>query len=309
MDTTPATPTPPPPPEDHKPRRLLRSRDDKILGGAAAGLGRYFDVDPIIFRIGFVVATFFGGAGLFAYIALLLFVPRDDGSANPKPIVRASRRTLLIAMAVVIAAVAGVVLAVGAAWASAEGSGELVAGGVILLGLGMVAAAFRGGKAWRWLAVPAVLLAVPAGAVAASGFELEGGYGDRTYRPSSVDAIHADGYKLAMGQLRIDLTRIDFRPGQTVDVEAKLGFGELDVLVPKGVCVEPDAHVGAGDLDVRGTHSDGTDLDVTDRPAPSPAPRVRLKADVDLGELRVQDAPVDDDASDRRARATEACAA
>ena len=35
-----------------QPRRLTRSSSDKVIGGVAGGLGRYFDIDPIIFRIG-----------------------------------------------------------------------------------------------------------------------------------------------------------------------------------------------------------------------------------------------------------------
>ena len=45
----------------------------------AGGLGRYFGVDPILFRIAFVVLTFAGGVGVLAYLGLLAFVPADDG--------------------------------------------------------------------------------------------------------------------------------------------------------------------------------------------------------------------------------------
>ena len=62
-----------------EPRRLTRSGSDAIIGGVASGLGRYFGVDPILFRIGFVVATFIGAVGILAYIALLAFVPSDGG--------------------------------------------------------------------------------------------------------------------------------------------------------------------------------------------------------------------------------------
>ena len=44
-------------PEEPGPRRLLRSNRDRMLAGVAGGLGSYFNVDPVIFRIGFVVAT------------------------------------------------------------------------------------------------------------------------------------------------------------------------------------------------------------------------------------------------------------
>ncbi len=62
------------------PRTLTRSRDDRHVGGVAAGLANYFGVDPILFRIGFVVATLISGAGLLAYFALLMLVPTEDAT-------------------------------------------------------------------------------------------------------------------------------------------------------------------------------------------------------------------------------------
>src|SRR5215218_3116461 len=82
MSTPPAPPAPPTPPEP-SPRRLTRSSSDTVLGGVAGGLGRYFDIDPIIFRIGFVVLTLAGGAGVLAYIAAWLLVPADPVPGAP----------------------------------------------------------------------------------------------------------------------------------------------------------------------------------------------------------------------------------
>ena len=62
-----------------RPRRLLRSRSDRMIAGVAGGLGRYFGVDPVIFRIAFGVSVFFGGLGIVAYLALAIFVPTGDG--------------------------------------------------------------------------------------------------------------------------------------------------------------------------------------------------------------------------------------
>jgi phage shock protein PspC (stress-responsive transcriptional regulator) len=65
---------------------LTRSTDDRMLGGVAGGLGSYFGVDPVLFRVGFAVATLLSGVGAIAYIAMLLAVPRDDaptGAARP----------------------------------------------------------------------------------------------------------------------------------------------------------------------------------------------------------------------------------
>ncbi|MCW3040194.1 MAG: PspC protein, partial [Solirubrobacterales bacterium] len=124
MDTDPTTPLDPPPAPSAPPRQLLRTpSEDRVLGGVAAGLGRYFAVDPILFRIGFAVTAFVGGTGICAYLALLLFVPADDGSADPQAILRPTRRTFVLGGAAAVAAVGGVVLALAGAWATAVGAG------------------------------------------------------------------------------------------------------------------------------------------------------------------------------------------
>jgi phage shock protein PspC (stress-responsive transcriptional regulator) len=66
-------------PHTHERALLRRSYEDRMLGGVAAGLARYFGVDTMIVRIAFVVATVFGGAGIPLYLAGLLLIP-EDGS-------------------------------------------------------------------------------------------------------------------------------------------------------------------------------------------------------------------------------------
>ena len=78
MSDAPTIPQSPPPADPPPvPRRLSRSSSDKVLGGVSGGLGRYFDIDPIIFRIGFVVLALAGGAGVLAYLAAWVLVPED----------------------------------------------------------------------------------------------------------------------------------------------------------------------------------------------------------------------------------------
>lgn len=58
------------------PPRLLRRRtSDRVLGGVAGGLGDYFNVDPLLIRIGFVGLMIFGGAGLVLYVVAWLLIP------------------------------------------------------------------------------------------------------------------------------------------------------------------------------------------------------------------------------------------
>lgn len=64
-------------------RRLYRDTDNAILGGVASGLGVYFNVDPIIFRIIFIALVFAGGSGVFIYLILWLITP-EAKSAHQK---------------------------------------------------------------------------------------------------------------------------------------------------------------------------------------------------------------------------------
>jgi len=58
-------------------KRLYRSRLDRMIGGVSAGLAKYFDIDPTIVRVLFVVSIFLGGGGILAYIILWIVVPED----------------------------------------------------------------------------------------------------------------------------------------------------------------------------------------------------------------------------------------
>ncbi len=59
--------------------RLHRSLEDRMLGGVAAGLAEYFDVDPTLVRIGFVVLALLGGLAVPLYLAGWALIP-DDAS-------------------------------------------------------------------------------------------------------------------------------------------------------------------------------------------------------------------------------------
>jgi len=113
------------PPQE--PRRLVRVKEGRVLGGVAAGLGRYFNLDPIIFRIGAIVLVLVGGAGLIAYLAAWLLIPDEDAPGEPA----AGRNRWLV--------IAGVVLLLCVSWPFLLGGGLLVAGLVIPLAVLVVA--------------------------------------------------------------------------------------------------------------------------------------------------------------------------
>jgi phage shock protein PspC (stress-responsive transcriptional regulator) len=79
MTTTDSFAMTPPPAPSPTPRRLRRSRSDRIGAGVAGGLGEYFGVDPVLFRVLFATAAFFGGAGILGYLLAWAAIP-DEGT-------------------------------------------------------------------------------------------------------------------------------------------------------------------------------------------------------------------------------------
>ena len=67
-----------------RPREIRRSRDDKVLAGVCSGIGRYFGVDPLLIRIGFVVLIFAGGGGILTYLICWLLIP-EEGAPGSTP--------------------------------------------------------------------------------------------------------------------------------------------------------------------------------------------------------------------------------
>lgn len=62
-----------------KAKRLYRSGKDKILGGVAGGMAEYFNIDPVIMRLLWVLFILLFGAGILFYIIAWIIIPK-----NPK---------------------------------------------------------------------------------------------------------------------------------------------------------------------------------------------------------------------------------
>ncbi len=66
-----------------KGRKLYRDPDDRVLGGVCSGLGIFFNVDPIIIRLVFVLLVFLGaGSSLIIYLILWIVVPKAANTAQ-----------------------------------------------------------------------------------------------------------------------------------------------------------------------------------------------------------------------------------
>jgi phage shock protein PspC (stress-responsive transcriptional regulator)/predicted membrane protein len=334
-------PTQPQPPSEDEPapgvRRLTRSSSDKLIGGVAGGLGRYFGVDPILFRIAFVVLTFAGGVGILAYIGLLAFVPADDDS-RPFGQRRDANMIGAVLLGIVVLLILGppfffvgpalipiaIVIGIGLLlWRASGGAtpgggdpGRLVARGVIALligiaavgafagvfvlaalgggttlailaiiaGVALVVAGLAGGA--RWLIAPALVLVLPLAIVSAADIRIDGGVGERNYRPATVAEMRSD-YQLGAGQLVVDLRDVDLPPG-TTKVKLEMGVGHTVVRVPEDACVSSDVKLGIGHARVLDRISDG--LDVAFQQASSTTtdrPRLELDSQMGIGALEV----------------------
>ena len=58
-------------------KRLYKSRNDQKLDGVCAGIAKYFDVDPTVIRLAWVLFCALGGSGVLAYIVCALVIPRE----------------------------------------------------------------------------------------------------------------------------------------------------------------------------------------------------------------------------------------
>ncbi len=56
-------------------KRLYKSTTDKKLCGVCGGIAEYFDLDPTVIRLAWVVFTLFGGSGILAYIIAAIVMP------------------------------------------------------------------------------------------------------------------------------------------------------------------------------------------------------------------------------------------
>ncbi len=63
-------------------KRLYRETEDDYIGGVCGGLGAYFNVDPALFRLVFLILFFVGGTGIMAYLILWIALPAANTTAE-----------------------------------------------------------------------------------------------------------------------------------------------------------------------------------------------------------------------------------
>jgi phage shock protein PspC (stress-responsive transcriptional regulator)/predicted membrane protein len=158
-----------------------------------------------------------------------------------------------------------------------------LAAALIFTGVALLVSAWTGGTGG--LIAVAVVLTVALAVATVVRTPFTGGWGDQRWVPSSLAEVRST-YRHGGGHVVIDLSHVTF-PAEGRSVRARLGVGDLTVVVPAGARVAVDAHAGLGDVRLLGHHRDGIDVDdsvVADDAADG---SLRLHLDVGAGQVEV----------------------
>ena len=155
---------------------------------------------------------------------------------------------------------------------------------LVLAGAALVAGALRG----RMGATPVLVVLAGVGLIVSlvAPRGLGDGIGNRTFQPASTSELQSN-YRLGIGHLVVDLSALH---GAVVPIKARLGIGQLMIIVPAGATVSIHEHAGIGGTAVFGGDQGGM---VVDRTAVSGvsagiAPDFRLDAEVGIGRVQVE---------------------
>jgi phage shock protein PspC (stress-responsive transcriptional regulator)/predicted membrane protein len=240
-----------------------------MVAGVCGGLGRYFDVNPAFYRVGFVVLALLGGAGILIYGAALLVMPNENEEDSvATQILRDHRQKPWSLVALAVIAVAGFsLLSHASLWPHGDAAWILliVAGAVILIAQRREREGRRRILRGVLIGLGAIVaLVLIAGAVfmSVSHVHISRGVGDRSYHPTSYLDLHRN-YKLGIGSLRLDLSDVRFPPGET-RVSTDVGAGETIVTVPSDVSVHVDGTADIGKVQVFDRTNDGRHTSLND---------------------------------------------
>lgn len=59
-------------------RKLHKSSTNRMISGVCGGIGEYFNVDPTLVRLGFVLFCALGGSGFLAYLIAAIIIPNES---------------------------------------------------------------------------------------------------------------------------------------------------------------------------------------------------------------------------------------
>ena len=209
--------------------------------------------------------------------------PPDQAAAWGAPAPRAPRRRpflgpLTFAVALMVT---GLAIALDNLDAIDLTIGQVLAVFLTVLGGGLLVGAWWG-RAWGL--IPIGLLALPLVALTALAgpVPVEGGVAGRVFQPQTPAEVRSS-YRLAGGELILDLSKVRFGPGQP-PIQASVAGGRLLVVVPDEVAAEIRGRVGVGNLDLLGHVDTGAQVDstVTEPAVKAPAKGAAATVKLDL---------------------------
>ncbi|MGH2530395.1 MAG: hypothetical protein ACRDH0_13830 [Actinomycetota bacterium] len=131
---------------------------------------------------------------------------------------------------------------------------SVLPGALIAVGLGLVVAGTRSEQGQGGLIAVGIVLTVVLAAATAVDIPFEGGVGERVERPATLAELE-DEYRLAVGELMVDLTRLDLRhmtlvAGVPQNIQARVGIGQLVVIVPGDELLRVEGRAGVGEVSI-----------------------------------------------------------
>ena len=153
----------------------------------------------------------------------------------------------------------------------------------VVIGLGLIVGGFVGRA--RWLILIAALLVPTLLFSPVFEYDWNSEEFDRTVSPDAFAELE-DSYALDVGNLVIDLTDLPW-DGETIDLEARVDAGNIEIWIPPGVGLEGEASVDLGHVGAFGRESSGLGNPTLQFDNPGPLGTVDLDAAVDLGNIDI----------------------
>ncbi len=153
----------------------------------------------------------------------------------------------------------------------------------VIIGLGLMVGGFVGRA--RWLILIGALMVPTLLFTPVFEYNWNSDEFDRTVSPDTFAELE-DSYALDVGNLVIDLTDLPW-DGETIDLEARVDAGNIEIWLPLGVGLEGEATVDVGHVGAFGRESSGFGNPTLQFDRPGPEGTVLLDASVDLGNIDI----------------------
>ncbi|MFA4929645.1 MAG: PspC domain-containing protein [Patulibacter sp.] len=234
------------PPADPPPAGLYRSQHDRMLAGVSGGIAERYGIDAVIVRLAFLASLLMGGAGLLFYIAAAIVIPNPPADAvgpagspagTPRPGVGNGILRIIVAVAVAFAALCGLLFVAGVSFGATVFFGAWPMAVVLVLLAALLAFVGKNRRSAATVLVLIVSIALPAAVAVIADLSVDRSAGERNETPL-VASEAADGYRLGLGALTVDLSELPLEAGSPpLEVPIRVDVGRAAIVIPPDRCV------------------------------------------------------------------------